>query len=88
MLLVVGAPALADGAREVAGWAGEVVLAESRDEATAWVRENAGARDAVLVKASRGAALEEVAAALVGPDPAVVGTHDPTGEGPAPMSAR
>lgn len=88
VLLVVGAPALADGAREVAGWAGEVVLAESRDEATAWVRENAGARDAVLVKASRGAALEEVAAALVGPDPAVVGTHDPTGEGPAPMSAR
>ena len=92
VLLVVGAPALADGAREVAGWKGEVVLVASRDEAAAWVGENAGARDAVLVKASRGAALEEVAAALVGSDPAPAtaraATHHPTGEGPAPMSAR
>ncbi len=82
VLLVVGAPALADGAREVAGWDGEVVALASRDEATAWVRENAGARDAVLVKASRGAALEEVAAALVGPDPSAAVTRQPTGEGP------
>jgi len=88
VLLVVGAPALAAGAREVPGWKGAVVSLASRDEAAAWVRENVGARDAVLVKASRGAALEEVAAALVGPDPAPPATRHPTGEGPVPMTAR
>ncbi|TWG92892.1 UDP-N-acetylmuramoyl-tripeptide--D-alanyl-D-alanine ligase [Nocardioides sp. J9] len=39
----------------------EVVLTAGREEAVAWLRQNAGAEDVVLVKASRGAALEWVA---------------------------
>ncbi len=89
VLLAVGGPAaeLAAGAREVAGWRGRAVEVASRDDAVAWVVENARARDAVLVKASRGAALESVAAALVGPG-AADPTSPPSGEGPDPMSAR
>ena len=34
------------------------IATAGRDEALAWVRENVAARDVVLVKASRGAALE------------------------------
>ncbi|WP_408899143.1 UDP-N-acetylmuramoyl-tripeptide--D-alanyl-D-alanine ligase [Nocardioides sp. R1-1] len=64
VVVVVGeaASGIADGAR--AG-AGEVIVTAGRDEATAWVRQNAGAEDVVLVKASRGAALEVVAEAIL-----------------------
>ena len=67
VLVVVGpgAATLADGAREHAAWAGEAVLAAGRDEALAWVRENVAADDVVLVKASRGAALEHIADGLM-----------------------
>ncbi len=60
-----GARGIAEGAREVATWSGQVVSVAGRDEASAWVGNNAGGRDAVLVKASRGAALEAVAASLL-----------------------
>jgi UDP-N-acetylmuramoyl-tripeptide--D-alanyl-D-alanine ligase len=43
-----------------------VIRTEGRDEALAWVRQNAGPEDVVLVKASRGAALERVAEQLLG----------------------
>ena len=43
-----------------------VIRTEGRDEALAWVRQNAGPEDVVLVKASRGAALERVAEELLG----------------------
>ncbi len=67
VLVVVGAGAagLGVGAGEVPGWTGEVHHTAGRDEAAAWVGNNAGARDAVLVKASRGAALEKVAEMLL-----------------------
>ena len=53
-----GAGGIADGAGRSPGWAGEAVVTAGRDEAVAWVRENVSAGDVVLVKASRGAALE------------------------------
>jgi UDP-N-acetylmuramoyl-tripeptide--D-alanyl-D-alanine ligase len=67
LLVVVGEPArgIAEGAREAAGWAGEVLLAAGRAEALARVRENVAAGDVVLVKASRGAALETIADGLL-----------------------
>ena len=63
VLVVVGAAArgIYDGARESAGWAGTAVLSAGRDQAVEWVRENVAAEDVVLVKASRGVALEVVA---------------------------
>jgi UDP-N-acetylmuramoyl-tripeptide--D-alanyl-D-alanine ligase len=67
VLVVVGEPAaaLADGARGVPDWTGEVIVTAGRDEAEAWVRENVAGADVVLVKASRGAALETIADALL-----------------------
>ena len=67
LLVVVGegATGLADGARAVPTWRGEVVLTAGRDDALSWVRENVAADDVVLVKASRGAALEVVADGLL-----------------------
>jgi UDP-N-acetylmuramoyl-tripeptide--D-alanyl-D-alanine ligase len=64
VVVVVGVAAsgIAEGARTGAG---EVIVTAGRDEATAWVRQNAGAEDVVLVKASRGAALEVVAEAIL-----------------------
>lgn len=64
VVVVVGeaASGIAEGARTGAG---EVIVTAGRDEATAWVRQNAGAEDVVLVKASRGAALEVVAEAIL-----------------------
>ena len=66
VLVTVGdaAVAIADGARRTPGWAGNVVTTAGRDQATDWLRHNVGARDVVLVKASRGAALEHLADAL------------------------
>ena len=68
VLLVVGdaAAPMVDGARSVTDWAGTAMPVADRDAALAWLRENIAAGDVVLVKASRGAALEHVAQGLVG----------------------
>jgi UDP-N-acetylmuramoyl-tripeptide--D-alanyl-D-alanine ligase len=58
------AEAIAEGARRTPGWSGEVVASAGREQATDWLRHNVVARDVVLVKASRGAALEHVADGL------------------------
>ena len=67
LLVTVGdvAEAIAEGARSVASWRGEVIVTAGREEALARVRQNVSAADVVLVKASRGAALEHVATGLV-----------------------
>jgi UDP-N-acetylmuramoyl-tripeptide--D-alanyl-D-alanine ligase len=67
VLLAVGdaAGAIAEGARRTPGWSGDAVSAAGRDHAAEWLRHNVVARDVVLVKASRGAALEQLAEALV-----------------------
>jgi UDP-N-acetylmuramoyl-tripeptide--D-alanyl-D-alanine ligase len=67
VLLVIGPEAapMADGARSVTDWAGTAMPVADRDAALAWLRENIAAGDVVLVKASRGAALEHVAQGLV-----------------------
>jgi len=66
VLVTVGpaADAIADGARRTPGWAGYDVRTAGREQAADWLRHNVGARDVVLVKASRGAALEHLADAL------------------------
>jgi UDP-N-acetylmuramoyl-tripeptide--D-alanyl-D-alanine ligase len=74
VVVVVGEPAapIADAIEEASGESGVgpvVFRTEGRDEALAWVRQNAGPEDVVLVKASRGAALEWVAEHLVGGPP-------------------
>ena len=65
-LVAVGEPAaaLAEGATSVTGWPGTAVRVADRDAALAWLRENIAAGDVVLVKASRGAALELVVQGL------------------------
>jgi UDP-N-acetylmuramoyl-tripeptide--D-alanyl-D-alanine ligase len=67
VLVTVGeaADAIGDGARRTPGWRGEWVSTAGREPAGAWLRHNVVARDVVLVKASRGAALEHVADALL-----------------------
>ena len=55
---------IAEGADDGTG-TGITVSAAGRDEALAWVRENVSADDVVLVKASRGAALEHIADRLL-----------------------
>jgi UDP-N-acetylmuramoyl-tripeptide--D-alanyl-D-alanine ligase len=67
VLLVIGPEAapMADGARSVTEWAGTAMPVADRDDALAWLRENIALGDVVLVKASRGAALEHVAQGLV-----------------------
>ncbi|WP_134738809.1 UDP-N-acetylmuramoyl-tripeptide--D-alanyl-D-alanine ligase [Nocardioides sp. 503] len=67
VILVIGEAArgIAEGARTAPGWQGEVIVTAGRSDALAWLRENAVARDVVLVKASRGAALEVVADGLL-----------------------
>ena len=67
VLVTVGeqAAAYADGAAGVTGWRGRAIRTEGRDDATAWVRNNVASGDVVLVKASRGAALEHVADGLI-----------------------
>ncbi|MEP6631949.1 MAG: UDP-N-acetylmuramoyl-tripeptide--D-alanyl-D-alanine ligase [Lapillicoccus sp.] len=63
VLVTVGAAAatIAEGARRTPGWHGSEVTTAGREQAGDWLRDNVGARDAVLVKASRGAALERLA---------------------------
>jgi UDP-N-acetylmuramoyl-tripeptide--D-alanyl-D-alanine ligase len=64
VVVVVGEAA--GGIAEGASGAGrEAILTAGRDEALSWVRENVAAADVVLVKASRGAALETVAEGLL-----------------------
>jgi UDP-N-acetylmuramoyl-tripeptide--D-alanyl-D-alanine ligase len=71
VVVAVGDPAagIARGADGVPGWRGVAVATAGRDEALAWVRDNVAAAEAenwvVLVKASRGAALETVAEGLL-----------------------
>jgi UDP-N-acetylmuramoyl-tripeptide--D-alanyl-D-alanine ligase len=67
VLVVVGEPAgaMIDGAAKVTSWSGTAVFVEDRAAALAWLRENVVAGDVVLVKASRGAALELVAEGLL-----------------------
>jgi UDP-N-acetylmuramoyl-tripeptide--D-alanyl-D-alanine ligase len=67
VLVAVGeaAATIADGASRVDSWNGEAILTAGRDEALLWVRENVAAADVVLVKASRGAALEVIADGLL-----------------------
>jgi UDP-N-acetylmuramoyl-tripeptide--D-alanyl-D-alanine ligase len=66
LLVTVGAAAeaIGEGARRTAGWSGRVVATAGREQAAEWLRHNVTARDVVLVKASRGAALEHVADVL------------------------
>ncbi len=71
----IGAGALADP-----DWHGEVVRTAGRDHALTWLRENVRAGDVVLIKASRGAALEILAAGLLDPD---LGRTLPEGDSPA-----
>ncbi|WP_182375907.1 UDP-N-acetylmuramoyl-tripeptide--D-alanyl-D-alanine ligase [Nocardioides sp. WS12] len=68
VLVVVTAAArgIADGAQPVSGnTVDEVIVTAGRDDAVDWVRQNAGPEDVVLVKASRGAALELVAESIL-----------------------
>jgi len=73
VVVVVGEAAhgIADGARDAG--VGEVIVTAGRDDALAWVRKNAVAGDVVLVKASRAAELDVLAAELLAP---------PTGDTP------
>jgi UDP-N-acetylmuramoyl-tripeptide--D-alanyl-D-alanine ligase len=83
VLVAVGPEAadIARGARRVAGWRGEIVAAAGREQAGEWLRHNVGDRDVVLVKASRGAALETLADQLLDPDD----PRDETEEGGEPV---
>jgi UDP-N-acetylmuramoyl-tripeptide--D-alanyl-D-alanine ligase len=57
--------AVGQAARAIADGAGErAVTLAGRDAAVDWLRGHLAAGDVVLVKASRGARLDEVAAAL------------------------
>ena len=62
VLVTVGdqAAAYLDGAETVPQWRGQAVRTEGRADAASWVRNNVAPGDVVLVKASRGAALEHV----------------------------
>ena len=77
VLVTVGqvAEAMADAASGHRTWRGEAVVTAGRDEAIAWLRHNVSAPDVVLVKASRGAALEHVAEALLAAGPAQAPTE-------------
>ncbi|MFI0407041.1 UDP-N-acetylmuramoyl-tripeptide--D-alanyl-D-alanine ligase [Actinomadura sp. 3N508] len=66
-LVVVGAnaAAIADGARQVGSWTGECVQVDDVGAAVAALSGRLAPRDVVLVKASRVAGLERVAAAIL-----------------------
>ncbi|MGN0065038.1 MAG: UDP-N-acetylmuramoyl-tripeptide--D-alanyl-D-alanine ligase [Nocardioides sp.] len=67
VVVAVGEPAagIARGAESAVGWAGTAVHTAGRDEALEWLRQNVSAADVVLVKASRGAALEHIVEGLI-----------------------
>ncbi|HEX6875260.1 MAG TPA: UDP-N-acetylmuramoyl-tripeptide--D-alanyl-D-alanine ligase [Nocardioidaceae bacterium] len=69
-LVVVGEAArpMHLGASLEGSWADESVFMEDKDQALAWLREHVEPGDVVLVKASRAAALETVAEALLADD--------------------
>jgi len=71
VIVAVGpmANAFAQGATRHFGWTGQVVATAGRDEALDWVRNNVLVGDVVLVKASRGVALEHVADGLLDAGP-------------------
>jgi UDP-N-acetylmuramoyl-tripeptide--D-alanyl-D-alanine ligase len=71
LLVTVGpvAGGIAEAAAAIADWSGTTLPTAGRDEALAAVRENVGAADVVLVKASRGAALEHIADGLLDDGP-------------------
>ena len=66
-LVVVGEPArpIHLGACLEGSWGGESVYVDDNDAALAWLQEHLSAGDVVLLKASRAAALEQVAEALL-----------------------
>ena len=66
-LLVVGEPArpMHLGAYLEGSWGEESVFVPDNDAAVAWLREHLAPGDVVLVKASRGAQLDQVADALL-----------------------
>jgi UDP-N-acetylmuramoyl-tripeptide--D-alanyl-D-alanine ligase len=65
LLVVVGEEAAGIAEGFAATGRGEVIVTAGRDEALERVRENASGADVVLVKASRGVALETIADGLV-----------------------
>jgi len=67
VVVAVGEPArgIAEGAESAHGWPGVAITTAGRAETLSWVRENVSAQDVVLVKASRGAALEAIADGLL-----------------------
>jgi len=69
-LVVVGEAArpMHLGASLEGSWADESVFVADNDEALAWLREHVRPGDVVLLKASRAAALETVAEALLADD--------------------
>lgn len=77
VVVVVGeeAAGIATGAEDASAATPHVVRTAGRDGAAEWLGQNAGPEDVVLVKASRGVALERVAEELLAIE---------TGEGPAP----
>jgi UDP-N-acetylmuramoyl-tripeptide--D-alanyl-D-alanine ligase len=86
VVVAVAEPAagIAEGAAAVSGWHGEAIVTAGRAEALAWVRENVAAGDVVLVKASRGAALETIADGLLAGPPDERMDQQMEGEGSAP----
>ncbi len=84
VVLVVGeaAAGIADGAEGAEGADGPVVVRTAgREDAVDWLRQNARAEDVVLVKASRGAALEWVAQQLLEQPVGRPATESPTEPG-------
>ena len=67
VLVTVGEMAahMAAAASEQDRWHGEAVVTAGRGKALEWLRDNVSAADVVMVKASRGAALEVLAHALI-----------------------
>lgn len=67
LVVTVGdaARTILSGAASTPHWPGLGFAAAGRDQAIKWVRQNVSATDVVIVKASRGAALEHVVAALL-----------------------
>jgi UDP-N-acetylmuramoyl-tripeptide--D-alanyl-D-alanine ligase len=70
VVVVIGEAAggVVEGLEKVIAWTGDALVAEDRDEAIGWLLENVLPEDVVLVKASHGVELWEVADALLDPD--------------------
>ncbi len=68
---------IADCAATQPAYAGEVTVTAGRDEALAWLRDNVRAHDVVLVKASRGFALERLVDGLLETPPPSAAEGEP-----------